>query len=546
MHRSKPVKSRSQYKIITRNINVLFREMRFTGMGKLCHGNNIFQIPPLNAGPVRRITSTTLNYLNLSSNQLSGSLPITMGSCAIIDLSGNALTGNISTIRTWGNFAEFIDLSANQLKGTLPNETTQFLRLAYFRVSNNSLDGELPVVIGTYPKLTTIDLSLNRLYGELPASLFTADKLTSLNLSGNSFTGSIPLSRSQNMNLTILDLSRNNLGGTIPKEIGMLQNLQLLDLSSNAFVGPIPSNLPNTLTGFNVSYNRLSGTVPSNLLKFPESSFHPGNDALVIPNLSPSGIPNIHDNGKSHNHQMKHAILYTLIACAAAVLVGIPIIVIVHQITSKQKKNDKEDSGKAKSFADEKCLEAPQIPPTITPNQEQSIQEEPETCGSPVRTTQPEVSSSSLALRVNSPDKLAGDLHLFDSSVVFSSEDLSRAPAEILGRSCHGTTYKAKLDNNNAVVVKWMKEGTVKSRKDFSREVKRLSGIKHQNLVSLRGYYWGPKEHERIIISDYVEAFPLTAYLSGMSSIFFLYNYATQSSLYFYDYYMIAAFYVSL
>ncbi|XP_078160428.1 leucine-rich repeat protein kinase family protein [Carex rostrata] len=467
-------------------------------------------------GPLRRITSTTLKYLNLSSNQLSGSLPITMGSSSIIDLSKNALTGNLSTIRTWGNYVEFIDLSANQLKGTLPNETTQFLRLATFRVSNNSLEGELPLVIGTYPELTTIDLSLNRLYGELPVSLFTAERLTSLNLSGNSFTGSIPVAGSQDTNLTILDLSRNNFSGAIPKEIGTLQNLQYLDLSNNAFVGTIPSNLPDTLTGFNVSYNRLSGTVPSNLWKFPESSFHPGNDALIIPNLSSSSIPNLPDNRKSHNHQMKRAIFYTLIACAAAVLVGIPIIVIVHQITSKRKREGEAHGGKTKSFRDEKCYGTPQIPPTVIPRQEQSPQAPiPETHGSPVGISQPEPSSS-LALRVYSPDKLAGDLHIFDSSLVFSLEELSRAPAEILGRSCHGTTYKARLDNGNVLVVKWIKEGIVKSRKEFAREVKKLGGIKHPNLVTLKGYYWGPKEHERIIISDYVVAFSLTSYLSEL------------------------------
>ncbi|KAJ4817083.1 Leucine-rich repeat protein kinase family protein [Rhynchospora pubera] len=469
-------------------------------------------------GSVRRIASTTLKYLNLSSNQLSGSLPITMGSCAIIDLSGNALTGNLSTIRTWGNYAEFIDLGANQLKGSLPNDTTQFLRLASFRVSNNSLEGVLPVIIGTYPELTTIDLSLNHLYGEVPASLFTAEKLTSLNLSGNSFTGSIPVSGAQQTNLTILDLSSNNFSGTIPKEIGMLQNLTCLDLSNNAFTGTIPSNLPDTLAGFNVSYNKLSGTVPSNLLKFPESSFHPGNDALIIPNSSPSGIPNLPDNGKSRKHQMKRAILFTLIACAAAVLVGIPIIVIVHQITSKQKREGTTDAGKTKSFRDEKCPEAPHNLPTntITPSQQQSLQAEPETRELPVTISQSEPSSSSLALRVYSPDKLAGDLHLFDSSVMFSSEELSWAPAEILGRSCHGTTYKATLDNGSVFVVKWMKEGIVKSRKEFAREVKKLGAIRHQNLVCLRGYYWGPKEHERIILSDYVEAFSLTAYLSEL------------------------------
>lgn len=50
-------------------------------------------------------------------------------------------------------------------------------------------------------------------------------------------------------------------------------------------------------------------------------------------------------------------------------------------------------------------------------------------------------------LDVSSPDQLAGQLFFFDSSLSLTAEELTRAPAEILGRSSHGTLYKATLKN---------------------------------------------------------------------------------------------------
>jgi serine/threonine protein kinase len=60
-----------------------------------------------------------------------------------------------------------------------------------------------------------------------------------------------------------------------------------------------------------------------------------------------------------------------------------------------------------------------------------------------------------------------------------------------------------------------LKEGFAKSKKEFSREIKKLGSVRHPNLVPLCGYYWGPKEHERIMISDYADATSLSTYLSG-------------------------------
>lgn len=119
-------------------------------------------------------------------------------------------------------------------------------------------------------------------------------------------------------------------------------------------------------------------------------------------------------------------------------------------------------------------------------------------------------------LKVCSPDKLAGDLHLFDSSLRFNAEELSCAPAEVVGMSCHGKLYKAVLGSGHLLAVKWLKEGIAKGRKEFSREARKLGNIRHPNLVSLQGYYWGPKDHEKLLISNYIDAPCLALYLHGI------------------------------
>ena len=109
-----------------------------------------------------------------------------------------------------------------------------------------------------------------------------------------------------------------------------------------------------------------------------------------------------------------------------------------------------------------------------------------------VKTSSIDISSSSehpIILNVQSPDRLAGDLFFLDNTLSFTAEELSRAPAEVLGRSNHGNSYKATLDNGHVLRVKWLKEGLAKNKNEFAWEAKKFANIRHPNLVSLRGYY---------------------------------------------------------
>lgn len=516
------------------------------------------------------ITSATLKKVNLSSNKLSGSLPAKVGHCAIVDLSNNRLSGDLSIIQNWGNYVEDIHLSSNSLTGTVPNQTSQFLRLTSFKVSNNSLEGDLPAVLGTYPELKVIDLSLNHLNGFLLPSFFTSPKLTDINLSGNNFTGPLPLQEIQNnpsidstqtLSLTSLDLAYNSLSGHLFPEISKFHNLVYLNLSNNKFEGTIPGDLPNGLKEFNVSFNNLSGVVPENLRKFPDSAFHPGNSLLSFP-YSPSqqGVPDL--TLREHGNHMKHATKIALIVglvCGATMVALLCILIYYRALRQRHRRDSSKRDEEQKTFSEgssslslksginkkgdplssftlhqdplpssqmESAYNSGETSSTVMKPKEfyhpDSVQKDEGLC-SPVSllsSSNPSQSKTcftknSDVLNACSPEKLAGDLHLFDGSVMFTAEQLSHAPAEVIGRSCHGTLYKATLDSGNILSVKRLREGIAKGKKEFAREVKKLGNIKHPNLVSLQGFYWGPKEHEKLVISNYINAQSLAVYLQG-------------------------------
>ncbi|KAK7300319.1 hypothetical protein RJT34_11162 [Clitoria ternatea] len=507
-------------------------------------------------GPIGIITSVTLRKLNISSNKLSGPLPLRVGHCAIIDLSNNTLSGNLSRIRYWGNYVEVVQLNANSLRGMLPNETSQFLRLTALKVSNNSLEGSLPPVLGTYPELEEIDLSLNQLSGFLLPSFFTSTKLTNLNLSNNKLSGSIPIQfeppsnplvSAENFSLVFLDLSNNNLSGVLPSNMSKLHNLAYLNLCNNRLEGNIPDDLPNELRVLNISFNNLSGVVPENLKQFPDSAFHPGNTMLKFPHsqLSPKDTSNL--DFREHRLHKKNGTRNALIVCliASAFVMALVAIIIYYRVHHKKERTSKQ-SGTRDITRESTCtsnIEAPYrnlepLPPsqrvsaddarTIHPMLKKPIDvghhelvKHEEIISSPMSILSPSNPSSSKShqfenpgsLKVSSPDKLVGDLHLCDGSLVLTAEELSCAPAEVIGRSCHGTLYKATLESGHALAVKWLREGITKGKKELAREIKKLGTIKHPNLVSIQGYYLGPKEHEKLIISNFMNAQSLDVYL---------------------------------
>lgn len=520
-------------------------------------GNNL-------SGPISMITSTTLHTLNLSSNGLSGDLPLLTGSVAVLDLSNNQFNGNLTWLAKWAN-VEILDLSQNRLTGPIPEETSQFLRLNYLNLSHNALDNTLPKVLSRFPKLAVLDLSFNQFDGPLLSPLVASTTLQELHLQNNLLVGNITFDSPQTSlfgtNLRMLDLSHNLFEGSFPNEIGSLIKLEMLnlggnklsgslpassmeklsslnslDLSQNHFTGDLPNNLSNNLVSFNASYNDLSGVVPENLRDFPTSSFYPGNSRLKLPQGSQEHGPGT--GGSRKNRSRKIIRVVVIVVCVLALVIFLillaicclycicasktrptlqkdsrrtsgppsnPLVVSAEDIATSTKKGS--SSKEIITSADEKLA-------GLSPSSKKSqLSWSPESRESYYTTTAAEENISRLDIR-SSPDRLVGELHFLDDFLIsLTPEELSRAPAEVLGRSSHGTSYRATLDNGLFLTVKWLREGVAKQRKDFAKEAKKFANIRHPNVVGLRGYYWGPTQHEKLILSDYISPGSLASFL---------------------------------
>ncbi|CAL9762603.1 unnamed protein product [Musa acuminata subsp. burmannicoides] len=85
-----------------------------------------------------------------------------------------------------------IDLSNNNLTGEIPIEIGSLSMLQTLNLSRNSFVGQIPAAIGAMKSLETLDLSFNKLSGVIPQSFSALNSLNHLNLSYNNLSGAIP------------------------------------------------------------------------------------------------------------------------------------------------------------------------------------------------------------------------------------------------------------------------------------------------------------------------------------------------------------------
>ncbi|KAK8271200.1 hypothetical protein V6Z12_D11G247600 [Gossypium hirsutum] len=530
-------------------------------------------------GSVRVINSTTLKVLNLSSNQLSGDLPSSLRSCEIVDLSGNTISGDISVMENWEASLVVLNLSSNKLSGSLSN-LSHFEDLNTLNLRNNSLTGALPPLLVTSPRLSVVELSFNQLTGPIPGSFFTSTILKSLNLSGNHLSGVIPLQGSRVNELLVmssypqmesLDLSYNSLTGGLPSEIGniaalkllnlanndlsgqlpselsKLSNLEYLDLSGNNFKGKIPDRLSTSLNGFNVSYNDLSGPIPENLRGFPLSSFSPGNRLLIFPHGMPSAnSAQVQPPDHAGHHNSKSNVRVSIIVASVVAAVMIVFVLLAYHraqvkefrgrsgfsetTTAGDAKLGRSLSGRQEFVAEIVEHDAPERATTSSAYVNTNLLDnEPTTSGRKSSPGSPLPSSPHFIesceqpaiLDVYSPDRLVGELFFLDTSLKFTIEELSRAPAEVLGRGSHGTLYKATLCDGHMLTVKWLRVGLVKNKKEFAKEVKKIGSVRQPNFVPVRAYYWGPREQERLLLADYIDCDSLALHLYAQGNLLY-------------------------
>ncbi|KAJ8770021.1 hypothetical protein K2173_009738 [Erythroxylum novogranatense] len=210
-------------------------------------------------GPLIPFPSDT-SVLDLSENLLGGHFPPSIGNLipqlASLSVSSNMLNGEMPPSLCQMRYLYVLDLSKNLLSGRILECWSNFQNLEVLDLGNNNLSGYIPFSLGYLQKLKSLHIQSNRLQGNIPISLSSLHGLTSLQISDNVFSGFIPKWIGENLTvLGVLDIHSNMFEGEVPPQICNLKHLRVLNLASNGLIGKLPACLGN-LTSMQVSNNK--------------------------------------------------------------------------------------------------------------------------------------------------------------------------------------------------------------------------------------------------------------------------------------------------
>uniref|UniRef100_K3Y1R3 Uncharacterized protein n=1 Tax=Setaria italica TaxID=4555 RepID=K3Y1R3_SETIT len=159
-----------------------------------------------------------LQMLDLANNKLSGPLPRNIGN---LTLMASRQSARIISLTFRGLPADIIVYYNASLYITTKGYERLYSRILYLMksvdLSDNALTGEIPVEFGALAQLKNLNLSRNRLSGRIPERIGSMDSLESLDISWNHLSGAIPQSMASLHSLSHLNMSYNNLSGKIPQ-----------------------------------------------------------------------------------------------------------------------------------------------------------------------------------------------------------------------------------------------------------------------------------------------------------------------------------------
>ncbi|GJZ81196.1 putative leucine-rich repeat protein, partial [Tanacetum coccineum] len=300
---------------------------------------------------------TNINCLDMSKNRIRGTLLSIPPTLRLLDLSFNEFSGKLTHLSN-SSLPISLDLSSNSFTGSVHRllcsngvKETQALILG-----NNSLSGVIPECWEKWPTLHLLNLENNNFFGEIPRTLGSLSYLRSLNMRGNKISDQqfcmeiySPQAFVIIFNVQSLDLADNLptppcLSGKYPKmfpqhlltlkdpkKIGTLKSIESCCDHKNKLYGELPMSLSglNSLSSFNVSYNNLTGRVPSStqLQSLNESSFF-GNNLCGAP-LTECCAVKVPDMKDKDQDDGSHGTDWGLIVSTVFGLIAAPKVVIL-------------------------------------------------------------------------------------------------------------------------------------------------------------------------------------------------------------------------
>ncbi|WMV11979.1 hypothetical protein MTR67_005364 [Solanum verrucosum] len=293
--------------------------------GKLCNLQDLYLTQNKLNGDISRVveglsncSNTTLEFLGLAGNRLTGQFPNSLGhlkNLRILGISFNQISGTIPTSIEQLSRLEILDLGQSQLKGALPESIFNLTELTQLFLATNDWEGNLSqndfarlyqlkfLAISCGERfsvnlssewippfsLTYIEIRKCAFGSKLPTWLKTQKQLHTNILSNGSVSDSIPpWLWTMCSQLQFPDLSDNEIGGNLPRLVNFPSSQiwtadfyssysdgVVVDLSSNSFHDLSGNNLsggispslcsPPSLFWLRLSRNNLFGELPKSL-----------------------------------------------------------------------------------------------------------------------------------------------------------------------------------------------------------------------------------------------------------------------------------------
>lgn len=446
---------------------------------------NLFYYGTWANGPLAKVGSGILQvFHDLSQNNFTGPVPPSLIGKGFMEeqpsyglfLNDNKLAGNISSdlfasCQSLESF--FLNLSANQISGEITaHGLLSCSTLKHLDVAFNQIRGSIPPMLGNLQSLMYLDLGTNKLQGPLPPQLGQLKNLQFLLLAHNKLTGSIPCELGQLSSLVALDLSSNDFTGKIPGDLVKLTRLERLFLDMNRLSGQIPEGLAK-LTALNVSFNNLSGTIPVNGDSGACDSIRgnkfllPCSSASLLVSSVPTHAPLPYASlALGRSGKGRHALNSIVIASVTSACAIVLVVAVTFLLSCFGKRYLATSSGSQSGRKDV-------------------------------------VTFTNIGVQ------------LTYENVVRATGNFS--VGNLIGTGGFGSTYKAELNPPGLLLaVKRLSVGRFQGIQQFDAEIITLGRIRHQNLVTLIGYY--ASESEMFLVYNYLPGGNLESFIHERSN----------------------------
>ncbi|KNA13646.1 hypothetical protein SOVF_114770 [Spinacia oleracea] len=433
---------------------------------------------------------------------------------ANISLQGRGLTGKMSPAIGDLKCLSGLYLHFNSISGEIPREVGKLTELTDLYLNVNNFTGIVPPQISHMTNLQVLDLCCNRLTGNIPAQLDSLSKLGSLSLQHNQLNGSIPPSLGSLDMLKRLDLSYNYLSGPIPVTIANIQTLQILDVRNNSFSGAIPTSLKRLDKGLLYGNNtklcgsgflalRACTTFDNTNVDFdtprPFGSFFKNHTET---NHDEPRNASLQTNNSSSTTAYSKPTKFPQIVVVVGVITASVILAAVAFLTFFRYRRHKQKIG----TMIEPCESRFSTDHAVDLHSKNA---------SPLVSLAYSTGWDPLADGLNSGDLSQEALQNFrynleevESATQYFSE------ANLLGRGNFSTVYKGVLRDGSVVAIKSISVNSCQSEEaEFVKGLNLLVSLRHENLVSLRGYCCSRGRGECFFIYDFAPKGNLLKYL---------------------------------